>query len=65
VRLEIFDTRGRAVRLLESGSYAPGDYVRTWDRADTQGRPAARGVYFVQLGAGDSRYSRRLILLSR
>lgn len=65
VRLEIFDTRGRAIRLLESGLHAPGEYVRVWDRSDREGRPAARGVYFVQLEAGDTRHARRLILLTR
>lgn len=65
VRLEIFDARGRSVRLLETASRRPGEYVRSWDRYDAQGQTVARGVYFVHLGAGTTRSSRRLILLSR
>ena len=65
VRLEIFDVRGRTIRLLDSGARDPGVYLRTWDRTDSDGRSAARGVYFVHLDAGAARSSRRLLLLSR
>ncbi len=65
VRLQIFDARGRVVRMLESGALPAGEYLRSWDRYDQLGQPAARGVYFVHLDAGRTRSSRRLILLSR
>jgi hypothetical protein len=65
VRLDLFDVRGRHVRALASGSHAPGRYVRTWDRRDSAGHVAARGIYHVRLQWGSSRATRKLLLLAR
>ena len=47
--LAIFDVTGRRIRVLDSDQRTPGTHVRTWDRLDDRGLPAARGMYFVQL----------------
>jgi hypothetical protein len=64
-RLEIFDVRGRRVRLLDSGRREPGTYLTTWNRLDDAGTLVGRGVYFVNLSAGGERYSAKLVLLHR
>lgn len=49
VRLAIYDVLGRRVQTLLEGSIAPGAHQLTWDGADSKHRPAATGVYFIQL----------------
>lgn len=60
VRLELFDPRGRRVRVLRSGPLAAGRHIVTWDGRDHVGRPTAAGVYFVRLRAGSDERSHRV-----
>lgn len=61
VRLEIFDVRGKRVRLLVNGSRLTGDQQEVWDGHDNAGLPLASGSYFLRLTlttpAGRSRFS--------
>ena len=58
VRLTVYDTRGRLVRLLADGPRAGGVYTVSWDGTTTSSR-AASGVYFCQLvWEGQSRTQR-------
>ena len=43
-RLEVFDVRGRRLRLLDNGRRGLGTYVKMWDRRDEGGVLAARGL---------------------
>jgi len=49
IRLSVFDARGRLVRDFEVGQRTAGTHSVMWDGADATGRPAASGVYYVQL----------------
>ncbi len=65
VRLELFDVRGRLVRLLESGHElrGEGDHHVVWDGRDQRGRPLPSGVYFYKLNAGGKQRARKAILM--
>ena len=63
VRLRIHDAAGRAVVSLGGGALAPGRHEVVWDGRTAGGRPAAAGVYFVELEAVGERRSERLVLI--
>ncbi len=62
VKLRILDTRGRVVRTLVAGCSSPGEHLAVWDARDDQGRPAARGIYFVRLESQDCQETRKVVL---
>jgi hypothetical protein len=64
VRLSVFDVAGRRLRVVDEGVRARGEHLRRWDRLDESGARAARGVYLVQLSAGDVHISKKLLLLA-
>lgn len=49
VDIAVYDTRGHLVREFQVGHLAAGHHSVMWDGADQAGRPAASGVYHVQL----------------
>lgn len=64
VRLDIFDVEGRRVRTLLDGAWrAPGVHAELWDGLDAAGRPAASGVYFLELRAAGASRVRRVVLM--
>jgi hypothetical protein len=58
-RLEIFDLRGRRLRVLEGGS-EPGLFQ--WDGTDRSGRPLAAGSYLAVTRVKGERLTTRVIL---
>jgi len=63
VRLEIFDLRGRRVRVLLDEPTAAGLHQIDWLGRDDQGRTMASGVYFYRLVAGNFQQTKRMTLL--
>jgi len=64
VAIEIFDTAGRRVRVLASGTELDADsYDLPWDGRDDTGKALPAGVYMVRLGAGGKSYTDRVTLL--
>jgi trimeric autotransporter adhesin len=63
VELSVFSVDGRRVRSLMSGQQAAGVYRLAWDGQDESRRPAAAGVYYLQLSAGGRRFNRSLVML--
>lgn len=61
VRLEIYDVRGRLVRLLHAGT--PAEPSPAWDGRDAHGTAAADGIYFARFTTGDRTAVERLVLL--
>ena len=62
-RLTVYDVRGQRVREL-AVDQQPGTWQRwQWDGCNDSGRPAAAGVYVVQLQAGDERAQQRVVLV--
>jgi hypothetical protein len=64
VRLAVYDTQGRLVRNLVAGESLPAGASRVrWDGRTDMGSPAASGVYFIQLEAGDVRAAKRVVVM--
>lgn len=61
--LTVYDITGRKVRALLSGPMAPGTHFVVWNGRDEQGKPAASGVYFARLRAGDHTAAERMLLV--
>jgi len=61
IRLSMFDTQGREVAVLASGSYDPGRYTVSWNGQGEGGRLAS-GVYFLRFQAPGVTQTRRLVL---
>jgi uncharacterized delta-60 repeat protein len=53
VRLDVFDVTGARVRTLANSVWPTGRHQVEWDGADTEGRTAPPGVYFVRLALDD------------
>jgi len=64
VSVAIFDVSGRRVRTLVEGASAPvGTRTIVWDGTGDDGRPAASGVYYVRMQAGNQVFTRKAVLL--
>jgi predicted acyl esterase len=62
VRVRVFDTRGRLVRVLVDGDQGPGPNLVSWDGFNLHGLEVADGVYFYNLEMGGRFESRRMVL---
>ena len=63
VRLDIYDIRGRLVRVLEDGARAAGPHTVAWDGCDAAGQPAPSGTYLCRLRAGEQGATGKLMLV--
>ena len=63
VRLEVFNSRGERVRLLEQGTQAAGVHSVLWDARDEKGQAVASGLYFYRLQAGVQLFVRKMLLM--
>ena len=62
VSLRMYGMYGQLVRTLADGKLmGPGRYAYSWDGKNDQGVRLERGVYFVELVAGDRRAARPVI----
>lgn len=62
VSLQIFDLRGRLVATLHRGTLPAGRHRAVWDGGDSDGRPAAAGIYLVRLDDGQERRAVKAVL---
>lgn len=58
--VRVFDPGGRMVREVLHRQLEAGRHPLTWDGLDSGGRLVASGVYFLEVRAGDSNWSRRI-----
>lgn len=63
VQLEVYDVRGRRVRVLENEIRPAGRFVMHWDGRDDRGSELAAGVYFVRYRANEFETSQRMVLV--
>jgi hypothetical protein len=63
-RLAVLSPDGRPIRALLSGRLEAGAHSAAWDGRDSDGRPAASGVYLLRLEA-EGRVSTRRMTLAR
>jgi len=62
VRLAVYDSAGRLLRVLVDGPRAAGEHVLTWDGRAADGRELPSGLYLCELRAGGERQVRKLVL---
>jgi len=63
VRLEVFDAKGRSVRVIRAGLQSPGLRAIAWDGIDDRRHPASSGVYYYSLKAGRETRTGKCLLL--
>ena len=63
VELRIFDSRGRVVKTLASGSMPAGPHRIEWNGTDDRGASVSSGTYYYRLRAGDYEAGRRMTLV--
>jgi len=63
VSLTVYNIMGQAVKTLVNGSMFAGSYKVRWDGKDNSGNPAASGIYFYRLVAGDRVTSKKMVLM--
>jgi hypothetical protein len=63
VRIEIYNVAGQAVRTFDLGYQASGEHSVHWDGLDSSGAPAASGIYYYRIQAGNDVLTDDMILL--
>ncbi|HET6462603.1 MAG TPA: T9SS type A sorting domain-containing protein, partial [Candidatus Krumholzibacteria bacterium] len=63
VRLAIYDTVGRLVRVLVDENQGGGARETVWNGNDTSGATVSSGVYLCVLQVGKQRLTQKLVLL--
>jgi len=63
VTLEVFDVRGKLVRVLLDGNLEPGVHSVRWDGRDMRRHGVGSGIYFCRLHAGTLNLATKMILL--
>lgn len=63
VDVTVFDVRGSRVRTVAHGPFAAGSHAVGWDGRDSNGRPAAPGIYFARAAANGERVTRKIQLV--
>jgi len=63
VSLRIYNLLGQGIRTLISETQNSGRHSVTWDGKDDKGREVSSGIYFYRLEAGDSKLTKRMVLI--
>jgi len=63
VEIAVYNILGREVKTLVDADLSQGYQTATWDGSNTDGRPAASGIYFYKIKTGDAVQTRKMILL--
>lgn len=63
VSLFVYSLNGELVRTLIDQSIVHGYKAASWDGKDTHGNPAASGIYFYRLKAGNKILTKKMVLL--
>jgi flagellar hook assembly protein FlgD len=61
--LKIYNTLGQEIKTLVNEKQKSGEHTVAWNGTDNGGNRVASGVYFYSLQRGESRVSRKMILL--
>jgi hypothetical protein len=63
VKVEIFDLRGRRVRVVADDLFAAGSHSVAWDRKDSAGTSVPPGLYLYRMSAESFRDEKKMTLL--
>jgi len=63
VHVDVYDLRGRLIRTVLEGTLPGGNNLIRWDGRTEQGTPAASGVYWMAIRAGDEKRNVKLVIV--
>jgi flagellar hook assembly protein FlgD len=63
VRLEVFNSRGELVRVLENSAKAAGIHTVFWNGQNASAQAVASGLYFYRLQAGAQQLVQKMLLM--
>jgi len=63
VTLKIYNVQGQRVKTVFAGSKPAGYHTFSWNGTNDNGAPVATGIYFANFVAGDTRVTRKMVLL--
>jgi mannan endo-1,4-beta-mannosidase len=63
VSIQVHDLEGRLIRTLVDEPVEPGQYVAVWNGRNESGQAVGSGVYFCTMQEGDTRITRKMLLL--
>ncbi|MCK4304548.1 MAG: T9SS type A sorting domain-containing protein [Candidatus Eisenbacteria sp.] len=63
LRLTIFDSTGRLVRVVIDDHQPAGRHQVSWDGTNEAGQRVAPGIYFARIAAGSFKTSKRLVMI--
>lgn len=63
VTLCVYNVKGELVATIFSGSAKPGYHTYEWNGLNAGGRPVSTGIYFCRFVAGETRITRKMVLL--
>jgi hypothetical protein len=63
VSLRIYNVQGQLVRTVFTGKKPAGFHSFAWDGTNERGEPVASGIYFANFAAGQTRLTRKMVLL--
>ncbi len=63
VQAEIYDVRGRRVRLLGRGLFPAGSHIMLWDGKDDRGQSLPSGIYYFKIQAGKQSQAMKMTYL--
>lgn len=63
VVVEVYDVRGRRLRVLERGMFPAGEYRLAWDGKDATGVRQPAGVYVIRARLGERVFVRKTVRL--
>jgi hypothetical protein len=61
--IAIYDIKNRLIRVLENSVKPYGMYTTVWDGMDSNGRPAAAGIYYVRVQMAKGIKQHKMILV--
>ena len=63
VKLTIFDSKGKQIKLLLNKSMEQGEHLILWDGLDNWGKRVASGVYFYQINTNGFKKTKKMVFL--
>ena len=63
VNVEIYNIKGQKVKQLVNEVLPAGKHIAVWNGKDDNGKPAASGIYFYHIKAGNFIKTKKMILL--
>ncbi len=63
VKMEVFDVRGRSVKVLIDCVLNAGEHMANWDGTDAKGHQVPSGLYFYKLSADEKSETKKMVML--